>query len=51
MSLFDNHMDFHPMTIFAPRLARETRRLANAGLAIMAAAFVWWFLFLSLIHI
>jgi hypothetical protein len=45
MSLFDNHMDFHPMTIFASRLARETRWLANAGLAIMAAAFVWWFLF------
>jgi hypothetical protein len=45
VSLFDSHMDFRPMTITASRLARETRWLTNAGLAIMAAAFVWWFLF------
>jgi hypothetical protein len=45
MSLFDSHMDFHLMTIAASRVARETRWLANAGLAIMAAAFMWWFLF------
>jgi H+/Cl- antiporter ClcA len=45
MSLFDSHMDFHLMTIAASRLARETRWLANAGLAVMVAAFMWWFLF------
>jgi hypothetical protein len=46
MSLFNNDMDTLPMTISTtPGLARETRWLANAGLAIMAAAFVWWFLF------
>ena len=33
------------MSIITPGLTRETRWLANAGLAIMAAAFVWWFLF------
>lgn len=33
------------MTIAASGPTRETRWLANAGLAIMAAAFVWWFLF------
>jgi len=33
------------MPIAASRPTRETRWLANAGLAIMAAAFVWWFLF------
>jgi hypothetical protein len=33
------------MTITAAKVARETRWLANAGLAIMAAAFAWWFLF------
>lgn len=32
-------------TISTPGLSRETRWLANAGLAIMAAAFIWWFLF------
>jgi hypothetical protein len=45
MIVFNNRMDFHPMTITASRLACETRWLANAGLAIMAVAFVWWFLF------
>jgi hypothetical protein len=45
MSLFSNDMDAPPMTISTPGLSRETRWLANAGLAIMAAAFVWWFLF------
>jgi hypothetical protein len=45
MSLFNNHMDALPMSISTQGLARETRWLANAGLAIMAAAFVWWFLF------
>jgi hypothetical protein len=45
MALFDNDMDLRPMTIAASRPARETRWLANAGLAIMAAAFLWWFLF------
>jgi hypothetical protein len=50
MSLFDSHMDFHPMSLHpvpvaASRLARDARWLANVGLAIMAAAFVWWFLF------
>jgi hypothetical protein len=45
MSLFNNHMDALPMSISTHGLARETRWLANAGLAIMAAAFVWWFLF------
>jgi hypothetical protein len=38
-------MDYHPMTIAASRLARKTRWLTNAGVVIMAAAFVWWFLF------
>src|SRR5579871_1006412 len=38
-------MDCHPMTITASQLARKTRWLTNAGVAIMAAAFVWWFLF------
>jgi hypothetical protein len=33
------------MTIVASWLARKTRWLTNAGLAIMTAAFVWWFLF------
>ncbi len=33
------------MTITASQLARKTRWLTNAGVAIMAAAFVWWFLF------
>ncbi len=33
------------MPISTQGLARETRWLANAGLAIMGAAFVWWFLF------
>ena len=45
MTLFTDDMDVHPMTIAAPRSWRETRWLANAGLTIMAAAFVWWFLF------
>ena len=33
------------MTIATPSQARKHNRLSNAGLAIMAAAFVWWFLF------
>jgi hypothetical protein len=46
MSLFNNDMDTLPMTtINTSGLSRETRWLANSGLAIMAAAFVWWFLF------
>jgi hypothetical protein len=45
MSLFNNLMDALPMPISTQGLARETRWLANAGLAIMGAAFVWWFLF------
>src|SRR5215470_19842005 len=45
MSLFDTKMDIRPMTIASEGPRRETRWLANAGLAIMAAAFVWWFLF------
>jgi hypothetical protein len=45
MSLFNKDMDTLPMTISTPGLSRETRWLANAGLAIMAAAFMWWFLF------
>jgi hypothetical protein len=45
MSLFSNNMDTLPMAIRTPRLWREARWLANAGLVIMAAAFVWWFLF------
>jgi len=45
MSLFNSHMDTLPMTISTSGLSRETRWLANAGLVIMAAAFVWWFLF------
>jgi hypothetical protein len=38
-------MDALPMPISTQGLARETRWLANAGLVIMGAAFVWWFLF------
>jgi hypothetical protein len=38
-------MDISLMTIAASGSMRETRWLANTGLAIMAAAFVWWFLF------
>jgi len=45
MSLFNNDMDILPMSISTSGPARETRWLANAGLAIMAVAFVWWFLF------
>jgi hypothetical protein len=45
MSLFNNDKDTLPMTKSTPGPSRETRWLANAGLAIMAAAFVWWFLF------
>ncbi len=33
------------MTIAASGMMRETRLLAGAGVAAMAAAFVWWFLF------
>jgi hypothetical protein len=44
VSLFNNHMDY-PMTMTASRLARKARWLTNAGVVIMAAAFVWWFLF------
>ena len=33
------------MTITAPRRTRTNNWLSNAGLAIMALAFVWWFLF------
>jgi hypothetical protein len=33
------------MAAAASGLTRETRLLANAGLAAMAAAFAWWFLF------
>ena len=45
MTLFTDDMDVHPMTIATSESWRETRWLANAGLAIMAAAVVWWFLF------
>jgi hypothetical protein len=38
-------MDIQPMTIAASGPTRETRWLANAGLATMAVAFAWWFLF------
>jgi hypothetical protein len=34
-----------PMTTAASGPARKTSWLSNAGLAIMAIAFVWWFLF------
>jgi hypothetical protein len=33
------------MTIAAPVQARRHNWLSNVGLAIMATAFVWWFLF------
>jgi hypothetical protein len=33
------------MTIAAPGQARRQNWLSNAGLAIMTAAFAWWFLF------
>ena len=45
MTFFSDDMELHPMTIAASGSGRETRWLANAGLAIMAAAVVWWFLF------
>jgi len=35
------------MTIATPETARKSNWLSNAGLAIMAAAFVWWFLFFA----
>jgi hypothetical protein len=38
-------MDIQLMTIATPGSMRETRWVANAGLAMMGAAFVWWFLF------
>jgi hypothetical protein len=45
-------MDIHPMKIAVPEPIRETHWLFHAGLAsmaagvvIMAAAFVWWFVF------
>jgi hypothetical protein len=45
MNLSIKDMDVASMTTAASGPPRETRWLANAGLAIMAAAFVWWFLF------
>jgi hypothetical protein len=45
MTLFADDMDIAAMTISARQPTRETRWLANAGLGIMAAAIVWWFLF------
>jgi hypothetical protein len=45
MSLFHHYMGLRPLTIAASARMREARWLANAGLVIMAAAFVWWFLF------
>jgi hypothetical protein len=33
------------MTVAASKPARKSTWLSNAGLAIMAAAFAWWFLF------
>lgn len=45
MTLFADDMGVHPMTITVSGSGRETRWLANTGLAIMAAAVLWWFLF------
>jgi hypothetical protein len=45
MSLLDNHIGMGPMAAAVSGLAREIRWLSHAGLAVMAAAFVWWLLF------
>jgi hypothetical protein len=38
-------MEIQPMTTAAPGPTRKSNWLANVGLAIMAVAFAWWFVF------